>query len=160
MANLNRFFLRGFLRAFAPSCLLFFSFGMGGAQTTQPIDLSSPKQSVATMFAAVTAADTATLKRVFFADSPQATELVSAYADLIAAAKRLRDSARSKFATDTPNPAMVRDSTTPGAPSPEQAAQLAAADVNVDGNSATVKIPDRPAPIKLRRVDGNWLIDV
>ena len=59
-----------------------------------------------------------------------------------------------------PTPAPVRDGTTPGQPPPEQAAQLAAATVHIDGDSATVSIPDRPMPIKLRQLNGEWLIDL
>ena len=112
------------------------------------------------MFAAVSAADAGTLKRVFFTDTPQSADLASAYANLIVSARRLRESVRLKYSADTPNPAMVRDGTTPGSAPPEQAAQLAAATVEIDGDTATVHIPDRPMPIKLRMVVGNWLIDL
>jgi hypothetical protein len=113
------------------------------------------------MFAAVNDADATALKRTFLADSPQTIDLSSSYADLVVATRRLRDAARIKFSTDGGNnPAMVRDGTVPGSPPPEQAAQLAAAQVQIDGEQATVSIPDRPMPIKLKRINGEWLIDL
>ncbi len=112
------------------------------------------------MFAAVESADAGTLKQVFAGDTPQATDLASAYADVVVSAHRLREAARTKFASDGGKPANARDGTIPGQPPPEQAAQLAAAQVQINGDQASVSIPDRAAPIQLRKINGIWLIDM
>jgi hypothetical protein len=130
------------------------------AQSAPALDLSSPKSTIAAMFAAVHDADATALKRTFLADTTETSDLSSSYADLVVATRRLREAARTKFNSDGGNLAMARDGTTPGKAPPEQAAQLAAAQVQMDGDQATVTIPDRAMPIKLKRVDGAWLIDL
>jgi hypothetical protein len=133
--------------------------------TTQhvAVDLSTPTAAVRTMLASVQAADGSALRDSFYAPDEQQRDLVTAYAELIVAARHLRDTARDKFAADNgaaPNPAMVRDGVVPGAPAPEDQQQLDSAQVQIDGDTATVQLADRPQPIKLRRADNLWRIDL
>jgi hypothetical protein len=136
-----------------------------GAPATRhvAVDLSTPKNAVRTMFAAEEMADGSALRDSFFAATQAERDLVTAYAELIVAARHLRDAARDKFAPDNgaaPNPAVIRDGSLPGGPGPEDEQQLANAQVQVDGDSATVRLPDSPAPIKLKRSDNQWRIDL
>jgi hypothetical protein len=115
------------------------------------------------MLAAVEMADGSALRDSFFASTEAQRDLVTAYADLIVAARHLRDSARDKFAPDNiaaPNPAMVRDGSLPGGPGPEDEQRLANAEVKIDGDTATVQLSDRPKPIKLQKTDNVWRIDL
>lgn len=138
-----------------------------GAQlpSTQHVvaDLTTPKAAVQTMFAAVEMADGSALRDSFFASTQAERDLVTAYAELIVAARHLRDAARDKFAADNaaaPNPALIRDGSVPGAPGPEDQPQLDNAQVQIDGDVATVQLPNQPKPIKLRRTDNLWRIDL
>jgi hypothetical protein len=145
--------------------LIVASISSAQAPTTQhvTVDLASPKAAVQTMFAAVEMADGSALRDCFYAPTDAQRDLVTAYAELIVSARHLRDAARDKFAADNapaPNPAMVRDGSIPGAPGPEDQAQLAGADVQVDGDTASVQLPDRSKPIKLTRSDNLWRIDL
>jgi hypothetical protein len=115
------------------------------------------------MFAAVEMADGSALRDSFYAPNDAQRDLVTAYAELIVSARHLRDAARDKFAADNAppaNPAVAHDGSLPGGPGPEDEQKLASADVQIDGDTATVQLPDRSKPIKLRRSDNLWRIDL
>jgi hypothetical protein len=119
------------------------------------------------MLAAAESADGSALRDSFFAATDTQRDLITAYSELIVATRHLRDAARDKFAPDNaggnapaPNPAMIRDGTTPGSPAPADQQQLDSAQVQIDGDTATVQLPDRTQPIKLRRSDNLWRIDL
>jgi len=144
-------------------CLASISFAQSPTTQHVIVDLTTPQSAVRTMFAAVEMADGSALRDSFFAPTDGQRDLVTAYADLIVAARHLRDAARDKFAADNPpapNPAVIRDGSLPGGPSPEDQQQLASAEVKIDGDTATVQLPDRPKPIKLQRTDNLWRIDL
>jgi hypothetical protein len=127
------------------------------------VDLTTPKAAVRTMFAAVETADSSALRNSFFASTDTERDLVTAYAELIVAARHLRDAARDKFAPDNaapPNPAMIRDGSLPGGPGPEDEQEIARATVQIHGDTATVQLPNRPTLIELRQTDGQWRIDL
>ena len=145
--------------------LMLSAVSLAESPTTQhvTVDLTTPISAVRTMFAAVETADGSALRDSFFAADDAQRDLITAYAELIVATRHLRDAARDKFAPDNapaPNPAMVRDGTIPGSPAPEDQQQLDGAQVQIDGDTATVQLPNRPQPIKLRRSDNAWRIDL
>ena len=141
------------------------SIAIAQSPTTQrvSVDLTSPKATVATMLAATQSADASALRDSFFASNDAQRDLVTAYADLIVAARHLRDAARDKFASDNPpvpTTSAVRDGVVSEVPSPEDQQELANAAVKIDGDTATVQLPSRPKPIKLQRTDNLWRIDL
>jgi hypothetical protein len=149
--------------------LMLSAVALADASTTQhvTVDLSTPISAVRTMLAAAESADGSALRDSFFAATDTQRDLITAYSELIVATRHLRDAARDKFAPDNaggnapaPNPAMIRDGTTPGSPAPEDQQQLDSAQVQIDGDTATVQLPDRTQPIKLRRSDNLWRIDL
>jgi hypothetical protein len=128
------------------------------------VDLGSPKAAVKSMLAAVEMADGSALRDSFFASTDSQRDLVAAYSDLIVAARHLRDAARDKFAADNAppplNPTNIRDGIVPSGAAPEDQQQLDNAQVQIDGDVATVQLPNRPKPIKLQRTGGLWRIDL
>lgn len=138
---------------------------MAQPATTQHIavDLSTPVAAVQTMLSAQTAADTAALREVFYANSDADRDQVTAWAEVIAAGRRLRDAARDKFAPEPPGPAAAgisRDGILGGGAGAADQPSVANAQVQIDGDTATVQLVDRPNPIRLRMTDHQWRIDL
>jgi hypothetical protein len=157
------------------SLLLTFSAGAvyGQLPSTEPtsqavgIDLSTPQAAVKTMLAAEHGSDSQALRACLYAATDPQRDLVAAYADLILAGRHLQDAARTHFSTETvppsnvpPNPAAVQDGLLAKGPGLEMPEQVDSAQVESNGDTATVQLPDRPTPIQLHNTAGQWQVDL
>src|SRR4051812_12335667 len=116
-------------------------------------DLSSPKAAAKSFYAAVEAGDAAAMRDMIGADDADHQKLAQAFADVIAAGKKLADVARDKYGA-------AGDPIGRGSITREDAAKIDSATVEENGDDATLTIPGQQTPIKLHRTSGAWKLDI
>jgi hypothetical protein len=109
------------------------------------------------MYRAVAAADPTAIGQVFDAPNQQTRDLVSAFSELIIAGQHLQDAVRDTFSEDANAKPSAR---VPPAVNATDEARLANAEVQINGDSATVKTGPQQPPIALHQIDGQWRIDL
>jgi hypothetical protein len=117
------------------------------------IDPTSPKAALKSLYEALEASDATAVRNLFHAPTNAEKELADAFAAQLTAAKNLGDAASKKYGA-------TGDALSKGMPVKDQIAQLQAAPLTTDGDTATIKIPSQPNPLRLRKVAGNWKIVV
>jgi hypothetical protein len=132
-------------------------------------DFSTPRGAAESFLRAVDAADAATVRQAMLAQTPEQAQLADAFAALIAAGRRVGDAARSRWGDQValPGRPSVMPATQPAdannAPSHTRRGDqisLAAAQVNIDGDRASVTPPGDAKAMRFCRVDNRWLLDV
>jgi hypothetical protein len=123
------------------------------AEEDVQIEPTSPKAALKSLYQALEVSDSAVVRNLLYASSDPERQLADAFAAQLAAAKSLGDAASKKYGA-------TGDALSKGMPVRDQIAQLSSAQVTTDGDTATVKIPSQPNPLRLKKVDGNWKIVV
>ena len=116
-------------------------------------DFSTPRSAAKSFFNAVETGDVATIRATMLAEDDAQRKLVDAFTDVIAASARLASSARDKFGA--PGDALGMT-----AIPKEEAARIDKGEEKIDGESATLTIPDRPVPMKFRKAGEGWKLIV
>jgi hypothetical protein len=125
----------------------------GADQPAAATDPASPKEAYKSLRAAIERADAEAVKRLLIIDNEQdpSQPLVTAYANLLLAGKRLGEAARKKFPGTS-------DAFALGTLPTEEAAKIDAAAQSIEGDRATLKLQGEDHPVMLRRIDGNWKV--
>ncbi|HEY7117076.1 MAG TPA: hypothetical protein VH475_10840, partial [Tepidisphaeraceae bacterium] len=105
-------------------------------------DGNDPKTALTSFYQAMEAGDAAAVRASFHTSSDAEQQLADAVAAQLTAAKALGDAAKAKFAA-------TGDSLSKGLPMREAIAQLDSAQVTVNGDHATVKLPNQSKPLTL-----------
>ncbi|HVT90219.1 MAG TPA: hypothetical protein VHD56_15310 [Tepidisphaeraceae bacterium] len=121
---------------------------LASAQTS-----SDPKSALKNLHAAFEKADAPAIQQFLYVENDPQQELARGYAGVVVAGKRLADGAKKKF----PGSAVPF---TQGTTLPEDAAQIDAAEVSINDDTATLKIPGQPVPQTLRMIEGSWKLIV
>jgi hypothetical protein len=122
-----------------------------GVSRAAEVDASTPQAAAKSLAAAISAADAAAVRRLILIEHDQGQQLLGAYTNQILAAKRLGETLKKRFPG-------VSDPFASGGIAPEDAARIDAATVNINADAATLKLPGREQPMKLRQVDGAWKV--
>ena len=96
-------------------------------------DLSSPKAAAKSFYAAVEAGDAAGMRDMIGADDPEHQKLAQAFADVIAAGKKLADVAKDKYGA-------AGDPIGRGSITREDAAKIDSANVEENGDDASPEV--------------------
>lgn len=126
-------------------------FAAGGAE----IDANSPKGALKALYEAMEAGDAGAVRAQLHAATDAEKDLADAYAAQLTAAKALGDAAKAKYSA-------AGDALSKGLPLKDQIAKLQAAEVAVEGDSATFK-PAAGAggkPVRLVKSGGKWRVAV
>lgn len=114
-------------------------------------DLSTPKKAAVSFAKGVEAADMSAVKA-----SSVGTEddykLVQSIVDFISSAKQLREAAVAKFGEE--------GKTISNDDMANLSKQVESGEEKITGDTATVGKPQEPDPMKLKKVDGNWKVDL
>jgi hypothetical protein len=118
-------------------------------------DTPSPKDAYKNLRTAIERGDAEAVKRLIVIDNETDPKqpLVTAYANVLLAGKRLGEVAKRKFPG-------VTDAFAQGTLSPEELAKIDAATVTIDEDRATLTVEGEDRPVKLRRIDGKWKVVV
>lgn len=139
-----------------------------GAQPTRPapetgpasapaFDASTPRAALRTLSIAMRDGDVATIKQLFLAANSPESKMVQADAEMAAALADLRRAAVASYG-ERGAKTITGDAASASA---ESLARIDAADVAINGDSATVAYRDeKESPHVLRRVKGEWKIPV
>src|SRR5262245_37101904 len=126
------------------------------AEAPPPPDFSTPRAAAKSFFNAIAAGDVVTIRAAMYtsaADDAQ-RKLVDAFTDVIAASGKLAAAARDKFGA-------AGDALGRTAIPKEEATRIDKADEKIDGETATLTIPDRPVPMKFHKTTGGaWKLIV
>jgi hypothetical protein len=114
---------------------------------------AGPLTALVSLYDAMEAGDPGGVRASFHTANDAERELADAYAAYLTAAKALGDAAKTKFAA-------TGDALSKGLPVRDAKARLASAEVTVDGDTATVRFPDQPKPLRLVRSDGRWRVSI
>src|SRR5262249_31047298 len=107
-----------------------------GEGPPQP-DFSTPRAAAKSFYAAVDACDAASIRQAMLADDEPQRKLVDAFADTIVASQKLASAAKDKFGA-------AGDSLQTSAIPHEEAARIDKSQEKIDGDDATLELPDRP----------------
>jgi hypothetical protein len=156
--------VKKFLLAYPVACLLIagcqssksgpgVAGGVGGAPSPPPLNLSTPKDAAISFGKAVEAGDLAQAQAVSITDAGT-KELLAAMVPLVGALKKLDTAAVAKFGPAGKN---VAGGGNPGA---QFSGQYEDAEVKESGDTATVTGKKGGEPLKLKKVDGQWKVDL
>jgi len=118
-----------------------------------PTEATGPKAAMKSFYQALEAGDVPALRASFATTSDAERQLADAFVDEVTAAKALGEAAKAKFSA-------TGDALTRGIPAHDQIAALDKADVAIDGDAATLKLPGQVKPIRLVKSDGRWRIAI
>jgi len=129
------------------------------AQQTQPstqaVDAGTPRGALRALNHAMRSGDEGAIKQLFLATTPAEARMIDADAKMAAALAHLRVAAAAAYGSQGAD-AVTGDSDTGAA---EGAARIDAADISVDGDTATVTYRDeKNAAFVLKRVEGRWKV--
>jgi hypothetical protein len=127
--------------------------GVGGTPSPPAANLSTPKDAAISFGRAVEAGDVAQAQAVTITDAPT-KELLAAMVPLVGAMKKLDAAAVAKFGEAGKN---VAGSDSPGA---QFAGQFKDAEVKETGDTATVTPKKGAEPLMLKKVGGEWKVDL
>ncbi|MDB5321125.1 MAG: hypothetical protein JWN40_2756 [Phycisphaerales bacterium] len=113
------------------------------------IDPASPKGAMKSFYEAMEAGDAAAVRASFYTATDSEKALADAYAAQLTAAKTLGDAAKSKYGA-------TGDALSKGMPVRDEIARLDAAEVAIDGDTASLKVPGQAKPLRLVKFDGRW----
>jgi hypothetical protein len=119
------------------------------ADTADPA--AGPKAAMRAFYEAMEAGDVAGVRGGFHTATDAERDLADAYAAQLTAAKAVGDAARAKYGA-------TGDALARGLPAKDEIARLDAAEVAVDNDQATLKLPGQPKPLRLTRAQGKWRI--
>ena len=114
-------------------------------------DLSTPKGAAKTFATAMEKGDAATAQKASTGADPK---LVASMATAMGNVKKMRDAAKSKFGASADS-----FGTTQGHDFSDYEQKLDDADVKEQGDTATIT-PKQGQPMKLKKVDGDWKVDL
>jgi hypothetical protein len=117
------------------------------------VDASTPRAAVRTFASALQAGDGDALRAVMFAADPSEQRMLEATIDLTESYAAFRRAAEAQFGAKEYNEAM-------GDPDGRQRAAMARIDITtetIDGDKATLSLPDEPPTILYRR-QGKWQV--
>ena len=118
-------------------------------------DTTTPRGTLKVLAAALRDGDAERIRQVMYATTPAETRMVAAMADMAKAMAELQKAAVKAFGEEGAKQ-LVGDTQ---ANDTEGRARIDAADVRVQGDSATVIVREgEDAPVILRRVDGHWKV--
>src|SRR5262245_9739635 len=117
----------------------------------QSVDSSSPKAAAKSFTAAVARADGDAVRNLILVENDPGQELVNAYANLLLAGRRLSEAAKKRYPG-------VNDPFAAGGIAPEDAAQIDAGELQVEGEIANLRTKGRERPLKLRKVGDAWKV--
>jgi hypothetical protein len=142
------------LHAAAPllaALLLSFTLPAGAADT----DPTTPNGAMKTFYEAMEAGDPTAVRASFHTATDAEKSLADAYAAQLTAAKALGDAAKNKYGA-------TGDALSKGMPVRDEMAKLQAAQVTIDGDKATLKLPSQPKPLHLVKSaeDGRWRLSI
>jgi hypothetical protein len=117
-------------------------------------DLSSPKSAAMAFGTALLAGDSAGIKATSMGTDND-FKVVDAMGQMVGAMKKLSDAAVAKWGKD--------NALSKGSMAPDIQKELEESEVKIDGDSATIIKKDKSdakSPMKLKKVDGNWKVDL
>ena len=117
------------------------------------VDPAGPAGAMKQFYEAMEANDAARVRTSFYTATAQETALADAYADQLTAARTLGEALKQKYGA-------TGDALSKGIPLREEIAALDKAEVKVDGDKATLKLPDQQRPLHLVKVNGSWRIAI
>jgi len=127
----------------------------GASATAADHDTTTPRGTLKVLAAALRDGDGQRIRQVMYATSPAETRMVAAMADMAKAMADLQKAAVKSFGEEGAKE-IVGDSRATDA---EGRARIDAADVRVQGDSATVIVREgEDAPVILRRIEGHWKV--
>jgi hypothetical protein len=128
-----------------------------GPTTAPTVDLSTPRATLRSLNQAMREGDVDVIKRLFFASTPMETQMVEADAQMAGALAELRVAAIKAFGSE--NAKILTGESAAG--TAESLARIEAADIAVDGDTATVHYSnDKESPFVLKKVGNEWKIVV
>jgi len=116
-------------------------------------DLSSPKAAAMAFAKAMQVGDAAAAKSATLSDAEN-QEIVGLLAGMVSSNLKLRDAAKAKWGED------AGDQLAGNMKNLDMAKQLEKAEVKEEGDTATITSPEGGNPVKLKKVDGTWHIDM
>jgi hypothetical protein len=125
----------------------------GAHMRAADIDPASPKGAMKSFYEAMEAGDAGAVRALFYTASDTEKALADAYAAQLTAAKMLGDAAKNKYGA-------TGDALSKGMPVRDEIAKLDAAEVTIDGDNATLKLPGQPRPLRLVKFDGRWRLSI
>ena len=116
-------------------------------------DPATPKGALRAFYEALEAGDAAGVRAGLHAGTESERRLADAYAAQLTAARALGDAARAKFSA-------AGDALSKGLPVSEELARVEAADVQVEGTRATVRVTGQTRPVAMVQEAGRWRLSV
>jgi hypothetical protein len=133
------------------SILAILSIFLAAPALAADVDPAGPKAALKSLYEALEASDAPAVRNLLLATTDAEKELADAFAAQLSAAKALGDAVSKKYGA-------TGDALSKGIPVKDQIAQLANAQVTSDGDTAAIKLPAQPNPLRLRKVNGTWKI--
>jgi hypothetical protein len=116
-------------------------------------DSAGPGAAMKAFYRAMEAGDAAAVRAMFFTTTDAEKTLADADAAQLTAARALGEAAKDKFAA-------TGDALSKGLPLRDEIAKLDSAEVTVDGDNATIKLPGQAKPLRLVKAAGAWKISI
>jgi len=116
-------------------------------------DDPGPKTVLKSFYQAMEAGDAPAVRALFHTTTDAEKELADADAAQLAAARSLGEAAKNKFAA-------TGDALSKGMPLHDEIAKLDSAEVTIEGNTATLKLPGQPRPLRLIKSENRWKISI
>lgn len=116
-------------------------------------DAAGPKTAMKSFYQAMEAGDARAVRALFFTADDAEKDLADADAAQLTAARALGEAVKKKFAA-------TGDALSKGLPLHDQIAKLDSAEVFVEGDNATIKLPGQAKPLRLVKSGGAWKISI
>jgi hypothetical protein len=120
-------------------------------QPQEAADPTTPKGMLVMLARATQAGDSAAIRNLFHYDSPLEQKLVEAIAEHVEARTKIRNAAVKAFGQEVAD--QIASNTI-------DEDRIRTAEVKVEGDKATVRIPNDPQILSLVKVDGQWKMSV
>jgi hypothetical protein len=117
------------------------------------VDPAGPAGAMKRFYEAMEANDAAKVRACFYTANDREKALADAYAGQLTAARTLGEALRQKYGA-------TGDALSKGIPLRDEIEALDKAKVQVDGDKATIELPDQRRALHLVKVEGSWRIAI
>ncbi len=112
-------------------------------------DLSSPTAAAKSVYQATEAQDAEALRAILYAQTAEERELRDGFVNVVLAGRALADAAKAKFG-NAAGPLGVKMM------GQQELADIDHAEVKIEGDQATLTVPNSPTPVRFKHVNNQW----
>ncbi len=124
-----------------------------GALLAADVDSAGPRAAMKSFYQAMEAGDAAAVRGLFYAANDSEKALADADAAQLFAARGLGEAIKNKFAA-------TGDALSQGLPLKDEIVRLDSAEVSIEGDHATLKLPGQNKALRLVKSEGRWKISI